>query len=402
MQGSAYIYAIVSYIEQHLQDNLDPENIARQHFISVSQLYRDFYSCTGHSIKEYIRKRRISNACEKLKCSNLSLSIIAQESGCQTQQAFHKQFKSMVGMTPMEYREKDSYFYFDPFSGRPIGLAVRVKTETIPSCTVNPFYSSCPDGIEDKALAAQGELAGRVFGRNGRQSGGRFCYEMMTERPGDGRTGMFATAVVRYRQPEIRAGWDYLYNTWLPASMFEASEDYFEEYLLQNGRPRRLKLYLPVKKKKCAEHIAVATLPAKAFLIARETGPQAEQRASGRVMDFLQEHHPFLIQSARRFYVSAQGDACECGVECDDGYRLPAGCSVGLLRIPAGRYAVLPEQCLGDMRAGGAKLEKWLQHSGVAQPDGPVFAEYELPAGSFDCSGIRMKLYQRLLDDNNG
>ena len=65
MQKRAYIHAMLSYIEDHLSEDLKPESIAGGHFISVSQLYRDFYAFTGHSVKEYIRKRRISNACEK-------------------------------------------------------------------------------------------------------------------------------------------------------------------------------------------------------------------------------------------------------------------------------------------------------------------------------------------------
>ena len=84
MQKRAYIHAMLSYIEDHLSEDLKPESIAGGHFISVSQWYRDFYAFTGHSVKEYIRKRRISNACEKIKCSELPLTVIADESGYQT------------------------------------------------------------------------------------------------------------------------------------------------------------------------------------------------------------------------------------------------------------------------------------------------------------------------------
>ena len=145
-----YIQPVLSYIEHNLITELNPENIAGQHFISVSQLYRDFYACTGHSVKEYIRKRRISNACEKIKCSDMPLAIVAEESGYHTQQAFHKQFKSIVGMTPLEYQQGDTYFYFYPFTINEISLAVKVGTETIPECTTARFYDSCLIGIEDK------------------------------------------------------------------------------------------------------------------------------------------------------------------------------------------------------------------------------------------------------------
>jgi len=138
-----YIDAVLRYIEKHLPDELNPENIAERHYISLSQLYRDFYACTGHSIKEYVRKRRISNACEKIKCSNMPLAVIANGSGYETQQAFHKQFKSTVGMTPFEYNRLIPIFIFTPLqsttsalpskSARKQYLSVRPPAFTIPA-----------------------------------------------------------------------------------------------------------------------------------------------------------------------------------------------------------------------------------------------------------------------------
>jgi AraC-like DNA-binding protein len=60
MQKNKYINTVIEFIESNLSTEINPEIIAKKHFISLSQLYRDFYAYTGHSIKEYIRKRRIS------------------------------------------------------------------------------------------------------------------------------------------------------------------------------------------------------------------------------------------------------------------------------------------------------------------------------------------------------
>ncbi len=185
MQKASYINTVIQYIENHLMSEIDPEIIAKRHFISLSQLYRDFYAYTEHSVKEYIRKRRISNACEKIKCSDTSLAVITDESGCQTQQAFHKKFKSIVGMAPIEYRQSDTYFYFYPFFVDEISIAVKVGNEEIPEYTITRFYDSCLIGIENKAIASLGEIKGRVFGRNGKQIGNQFCYEVMAVKPGE-------------------------------------------------------------------------------------------------------------------------------------------------------------------------------------------------------------------------
>lgn len=404
MQKNGQIDAAVKFIEKNLSDELNPEAVAKTHFFSVSQLYRDFYSYTGHSVKEYIRKRRISNACERLKCSELPLDVIAAGSGYQTQQAFHKQFKGLVGLTPIEYRKSDTWFYFYPFTANEVCLAVKVGAETIPECTTTHFYDPCLVGIEDRAIASLGEIQGRVFGRNGKQIGNRFCYELMTKKGnGSGKTGTYAVCAVNYNEREIGDGWNYLYNVWLSSSMFEqAEEGYFEEYLFKDGKPHRLKLYLPVKKRGTARHIAIVQEPEKAFLIAREAGKDAERRASEKVMGFLQERYPLLVRNSQRFYVSVRGDVWACGVECGDGFKLPENDLTELLRIPAGTYAVLPDDCLGDIGVGAAKLERWLQNNGVAHEGDPIFAVYEAQNGSYDTDSVKMALYKHLKNDKNG
>ncbi|MEN6314771.1 MAG: helix-turn-helix domain-containing protein [Clostridiaceae bacterium] len=416
-----YIDAVLPYIEKHLSDELNPENIAKRYFVSLSQLYRDFYACTGHSVKEYIRKRRISNACEKIKSLELPLAIIADESGLQTQQAFNKLFKSVVGMTPMEYRQGDTYFYFYPFDMSEISLAVKVGTEFIPECKTTRFYDSCLIGIENKAIISLGQIAGRVFGRNGKQTGSQFCYEVMTEQAGNtagvGKTDLYATCVVNYNESAINDGWNYLYNTWLSASMFEESGNaYFEEYIFQNGSPGRmgeqqakvatsphkLKLYLPVKKRKKEQHISISFTSEMVFVIARERGYNAERKASEKVMTYLREYHPLIIRTAQKFYVCAYDNVCECGIECGSGFKLPNNSGLEIMRIPAGRYAVLPDDRLGDISMGAARIDLWLQNNSIAHENEPVFALYETLDGKYDNEHIRMRLYKRLKNDKNG
>jgi len=397
-----YIAKVIEYIEENLASGLNPENLALRHFASVSSLYRDFCACTGHSVKEYVRRRRISNACALVKSSGLSLAVIADGCGCRTQQSFNKQFKSVVGMTPSEYRQNDMYFYFPPFAEGNQGFSVKVSAEVLPECETVRFYDSRLTGIEDRAVASLGPAVGRVFGRNGEQAGNRFCYELMMEISPGWEARTYASCVVRYNEKSIGGGWNYLYNTWLPESMFEKTEEaYFEEFLLKSGKPDRLRLYLPVRKRKTARHISVSDIPEMFFIVAKERGADAERRASERVTAFLRERYPLLLRNARRFYVRAYDDTCECGIECGDGFRLPAG-DIEVLPVPPGIYAVLPCECPGDPGTGGAKLEKWLKNNSVPHGAEPVFALYETPAGTSGGANIVMKLYKRLEIDRNG
>jgi len=407
------MHNLFQYIENNLSADLDTEQLSSIGYVSCAQLYRNFYNFTGHSVKEYIRKRRISNACEKIKCSDMPLAIIAEESGYQTQQAFHKQFKSTVGMTPLEYRRADTYFFFYPFVINSNYLTVKVKSESIPECVITQFYDSSLSGIEDKAIATLGEITGRVFGRNGKQIGNQLCYEIMTEKntinseiseqAEVGQSSLYATCVVNYTEPEINDGWNYLYNTWLAASMFgESGDAYFEEYIFSNGKPRKLKLYLPVKKRKTEQHISITTENCMTFVIARERGQNAERKASEKVMAFLSERFPLLVRNAKKFYVCAYNDICECGIECRHDLKLPNDSGLAVINMPAEQYAVLPNDRLGDARIGSEKIELWLKNNSIAHKNEPVFAVYETLNGKFDTENIRMKLYKRLKNDKNG
>lgn len=400
--------AVIQYIERYLSYEINPEMVAKANFISLRQLYRDFYAYTGHSIKEYIRNRRISNVCEKIKCSTLPLAVISNESCSKTQQAFHKQFKSIVGMTPLEYRQSDTYFYFYPFVDNDISIAVKVGNEKIPECTTTRFYDTCLIGIEDKAIASLGKINRRVFGRNGLQINNRFCYEIMIEKDADNcgcqnKAGSYASCVVEYNEHDINDGWNYLYNIWLPTSMFEQSQEgYFEEYLFRNGKPYKLKLYLPVRKRKKVQHFTISEVSDMTFVIARENGKNAEHKASERVINQLQEYCPMLLRNAQRFFLRVYGDVHECGIECGDAFKLPDGIKLGKLQIPGGIYAVLPDDCIGDMLAGSVKMDKWLQDNSIAHEDKPVFALYEKKEENYNAETIQLKLYKRLTDDKIG
>lgn len=250
MLDTNYIRAVLFYIEQHLTADLNSEHIAKRYQVSLSRLYQDFYAYTDHSFNEYIRLRRISDACERIKSSKLPIPVIASESGCPTEQTFQRQFKRIIGVPPLKYRYGDTHFYFPPFAANDISVAIKVSAETLPRYKTTLFYDSCAAGIEDKAVVSLGKVAGRLFGCHGKPFGGKSCYKLMTEISGTGNSDLYAACVVNYNGAKIDAGWHYLCNIWLPSSIFEASgKPLFEEYLFQDGLLQKLKLYLPVRKK---------------------------------------------------------------------------------------------------------------------------------------------------------
>ncbi len=62
-----------------------------------------------------------------------------------------------------------------------------------------------------------------------------------------------------------------------------------------------------------------------------------------------------LLRNAKHFYVCDYDDICECGIECGGAFKLPDDNNLEILRIPSGIYAILPDDCLGDIHVGGSK-----------------------------------------------
>jgi hypothetical protein len=89
-------------------------------------------------------------------------------------------------------------------------------------------------------------------------------------------------------------------------------------------------------------------------------------------------------------------------MECGGRFKLPNDSELEIVFFPAGQYAVLPDDRMGDMRMGGAKMDLWLHNNGIAHENEPVFAVYETTGGKYDAENIRMKLYKRLKFDKNG
>ena len=60
----------IDFIERNLEESIDISMAANEAYMSQSNYYRLFFAMVGYSVKEYIRKRRISKAAQELRNSN--------------------------------------------------------------------------------------------------------------------------------------------------------------------------------------------------------------------------------------------------------------------------------------------------------------------------------------------
>lgn len=95
---------ILSYVEEHLENELSLEKIAEALHYSKFYIARAFKENTGITLYQYIRGRRLSEAAGKLAESEQPVTEIAFEAGYASQQAFIQAFRLEYECTPQEYR----------------------------------------------------------------------------------------------------------------------------------------------------------------------------------------------------------------------------------------------------------------------------------------------------------
>ena len=95
----------VQYIEAHLFDVLEVEEMMSHFHMSRATLYRQFKEATGHSIKDFVRMRRLGEAKTLLQRNELSVSEIAYLVGFGEPRSFSTAYKKMFGISPAKERE---------------------------------------------------------------------------------------------------------------------------------------------------------------------------------------------------------------------------------------------------------------------------------------------------------
>lgn len=90
------------YIENHLLDDLNIDDVATHICASSSNFGRIFYIVTGFSVTEYVRMRRLSKAGQELRDANCKVVDIALKYGYESSESFSKAFTHFHGITPSE------------------------------------------------------------------------------------------------------------------------------------------------------------------------------------------------------------------------------------------------------------------------------------------------------------
>ena len=97
---------VITYINEHLSEELSLELLSGHFYLSKPQLSRRFKQMTGTSIWEYIIIKRLMQA-RRLIRSGEQVMIAAQQCGFRDYSAFYRAYKGRYGRSPQEEKGKD-------------------------------------------------------------------------------------------------------------------------------------------------------------------------------------------------------------------------------------------------------------------------------------------------------
>ena len=117
----------MNYIEEHLTDEIDYEQLGRIACCSAYHYQRMFTYMAGISLAEYIRRRKMSLAAVDLQGGNSRIIDIAEKYGYHSPTAFNRAFQSFHGVAPSSVKNEGvSVKSFSPIVFR---IAVKGATE---------------------------------------------------------------------------------------------------------------------------------------------------------------------------------------------------------------------------------------------------------------------------------
>ncbi|SMF85773.1 transcriptional regulator, AraC family [Paenibacillus uliginis N3/975] len=96
----------IEYLETHLTETIDYDQIARIACCSTYHFQRMFSFIASVPLSEYIRRRRLTLAAFELQNSDVKVIDIALNYGYESPEAFSRAFKKMHGVMPKSARDK--------------------------------------------------------------------------------------------------------------------------------------------------------------------------------------------------------------------------------------------------------------------------------------------------------
>jgi len=277
----------MDYIETHMSENIDYDEVARIACCSTYHFQRMFSFITDVPLSEYIRRRRMTLAAFELQNRDLKVINIAFKYGYESPEAFSRAFKKMHGVMPMSARDKGvslkayprmsfhisikgvaemNYRIEEKEAFEMFGVSTEINAEgEKPFTEIPAFWSKCiPDGTVDRIRTAAG------LGENGQihavlynQRSDMFSYMIGYYLPKSGLPdgfeklsipaltyAIFSTGLYIDGQSDIHGLWKRIFSEWFPTCNYEQSEGpEFEMTYYRGNNMYEMEVWIPVMRK---------------------------------------------------------------------------------------------------------------------------------------------------------
>lgn len=97
----------IAHIERHYSDPISLDELIEMSGMSRRNFLRAFESTMGHPPIKYLIRMRVRQACKLLERDELSITQIAMQVGFSDSNYFSRQFRSLMGMTPRNFRKRN-------------------------------------------------------------------------------------------------------------------------------------------------------------------------------------------------------------------------------------------------------------------------------------------------------
>ncbi|MFJ7935380.1 helix-turn-helix domain-containing protein [Sporosarcina sp. NPDC096371] len=290
---------VIDYIEEHIKEDIKPEELAKLVGYSPYHFYRIFDKHIGYTIMDYVLKRKLQYALHGLAQGEKIIQI-ALEYGFETHSGFTKAFKKYFGSPPSLYRLHCPLSLppkLDLFSlhvKKVGGIVMQPKIvqkppfhiagKTFESTYENVLYTRDAPAFWDQRIPPDEAIESTLYKALSPEKHGEYCINLSSTNLVDSFTYLFAvnfdqhiqlpaglttlhipeTTYAVFRTPlvpvqqfvsSIKGTWQYVLEDWLPQSLYEVDEasydfEYYDEHCHDWVYEKiYMEIYLPIKEK---------------------------------------------------------------------------------------------------------------------------------------------------------